>query len=124
MFDELKGDKTITLQIFGKNVQSLKAETREDELIEELKCFDWDFVLLSETWRPSLSERWHTEEGHMFCGSGGSDGKNGVAIMIHRRWRSKFKAFHAISDCLCAVDVDIPDEKIRFIHLFSTWRMF
>ena len=46
-----------TLRIFGKNVQSLKSDTREDELLAELECFEWDMLFLSETWRSQKKER-------------------------------------------------------------------
>ena len=118
IFDEFKGDKSITLQIFGKNVQSLQNQTREDELLEELKDLEWDFVVLSETWRPDRQERWFTKEGHMFCGSSGTEGKRGVAILMHCRWKSCFKSFHAISDRICAVDVKIAGCQLRIISTY------
>ena len=110
--------KIISLQIFGKNVQSLQTDAREDELLEELECFDWDVVLLNETWRSQKQERWTTKEGHMFCGSGGTEGSRGVAVMLNRRWTKGFKAVHNISDRICAVDVKIHGQVVRFISAY------
>ena len=45
---------SIILEINGKNVQSLHAKHREEELLTELGTIKWDVVLLSETWREEL----------------------------------------------------------------------
>ena len=97
---------------------SLQTEAREDELFAELAITDWDIVLLSETWRGAKEEVWKTSEGHLFIGSGGTLGRRGVAVIIHRRLATGFKAFHAVNERLCAVDIDIKGTKCRFISAY------
>lgn len=117
-FDEFKGDKSITLQIFGKNVQSLQTNERESELFEELECFEWDIILLNETWRSMKQEKWSSEDGHVFCGSGGTEGGRGVAILLNKRWSKSCKAVHCVSDRVCAVDVNFGGRVVRFISAY------
>ena len=117
-FDEFKDVRNIDLHIFGKNVQSLQTDAREKELLEELGCFDWDIVLLNETWRSQAQERWTTDEGHMFCGASGEEQCRGVAILVNRRWVRGYKAFLRVSDRLCAVDIKIDGRTFRFISAY------
>ena len=75
-------------------------------------------MLLSETWRPDRQERWFTNEGHMFCGSSGTEGRKRVAILVHSRWTKAVKAFHAVGDRICAIDVKIAGYGLRFISVY------
>ena len=109
---------TVNLQVFGKNVQSLQSNDREQELFEELRTFSWDVLLLSETWREKAQERWRSEDGHMFCGAGGKKGEQGTGVILHRRWVKGFRAFHAISERVCAIDVDMEGRRMRFIAVY------
>ena len=115
-FGELGSE--VVLTILGKNVQSLQTEAREDELFSELRQVEWDVVLLSETWREKARERWKAGDGHMFCGTGGAKGAKGTGILLHRRWVKGFRAFYAISDRVCSIDVDIKGQKIRFVAVY------
>ena len=76
--DDEVSDAVISLDIIGKNVQSLQTELREEELMAELRTIKWDVVLLNETWREKKQERWRTEDGHSFCGAGGKTGEQGL----------------------------------------------
>ena len=51
----------------------------------------------------------------MFLGSGWGNGRRGVAVIIHKRHAKGFKAFHAISERVCAADVDIHGLRLRVI---------
>ena len=99
---------------------SLQATAREDELFTELELdhAEWDVVLLNETWREKKEEVWKNAAGHLFLGAGGMLGQRGVAIIMHRRLEARFKAFHAVSERLCAADVDIEGAKCRFISVY------
>ena len=48
----------------------------------------------------------------------GRSGENGTGILLHRRWAKGFQAFHAASDRVCAVDVEIEGQKIRLIAVY------
>ena len=83
-----------------------------------MHILDADIVMLTETWREKERERWFSEDGHMFCGAGGSRGEKGTAIMIHRRWRSHFPQFQAVHKRICLVDLDIHGSKLRLLAVY------
>ena len=104
--------------ILTKNIQSLLSDAREREFFAELQVRRWDAVLISEIWREKRRERWKTEEGHMFFGSGGSRGEKGTGLILHRRWVSNFRAFHAVNHRVCAVDFDARGHKLRLVAVY------
>ena len=120
--DSVAGRSGLHFTALLKNVMSIMTEEREQILFSELEVVDWDIVLLNETWRPSKEEIWTTSR-HLFLASGGTRGSNGVAVLLHRRWVKGFRAFHAISERLCALDVDIQKKRFRFIVVYmpTSW---
>jgi hypothetical protein len=105
-----------------KNVMSILTEEREQILFRELETIQWDVVLVNETWRECKEEIW-TISGHLFLGSGGTRGSKGVAILLHRRWVKGFRAFHAISERLCALDLNIRGKQTRTaaVYMPTSW---
>ena len=83
------------LKFILKNVMSLNAQHREDELFEEMKMIEWDLAFLNEKWREAKEEVWTSEEGHLFCGSGGFAGHCGEAVVINSKCNARLRAFHA-----------------------------
>ena len=104
--------------ILTKNVQSIQKDDRLRELFVEMETTEWDILLVTETWREKSRETWTSADGHLFCGSGGIKGSQGVAITLHQRWRTFFKCFHAINARICAMDVRIRDRNFRFIAVY------
>ena len=39
------------MRLYTKNVQSVMTQERLQELMEELKMFEWDIIVRTETWR-------------------------------------------------------------------------
>ena len=117
-FDNIVKDEVTTLKFVGTNLQSMQTSAREEELLAELEVLEWDIVFLNETWRAPRQERWKTQSGHLFCGSGGTTGSRGVAIMMNKRLTSGFKAFRAVSDRLCFVDCRISGYLFRLISVY------
>ena len=54
----------------------------------------------------------------MFCGAGGKKGEKGIGILLHNKLVKFFKTFHAVSNRLGAVDVDIGSCWLRFIAVY------
>ena len=106
------------LRCITKNVQSLQTPDRERELFAELRVITWDVLFLNETWRESKEEIWKSEDGHLFMGAGGTIGERGVAIILNHRLTKGFKAFHAVSERVCAVDVSVFGCKLRLISAY------
>ena len=117
-FDRPNNEKVTNLKILSKNLQSIQTDEREEELLAELDTLEWDIVFMNETWRSKTQERWKTKEGHIFCGSGGSHGSKGVAVLLHSKWSRGFKAFQASSDLLCWVDCTISTSPCRLISVY------
>ena len=87
-------------------------------MIEELELETWDVAVLTETWREGREEVLDLPEGHLFLGSGGTRGERGVAILIHKRWKSGFRAFTAISERLALADFDIGGRNFRVAGVY------
>ena len=83
-------DNKIELEIVGKNVRSLQAGLRKEDLLTGLRTITRDILLLSEKWREKKQERWKTENEHTFCGAGGVKVEQGVATLLHRCWARDF----------------------------------
>ena len=74
-------------------------------MFAELRSCEWDFALVNEKCRCGKEELWkHPEDGHLFLGSGGTEGERGVAIIVHRSKVQGFKGFATKSERACAVD--------------------
>lgn len=115
---ELDDDGMLYLRLLAKNVQSIQNEDRENELFAEAELLQWDLMMLSETWRKTKEEVWRSSAGHLFLGAGCPDGRRGVAIVVHARHAKGFRAFHAVNERVCAVDIDVQGIKLRIISVY------
>ena len=41
-----------------------------------------------------------------------------MAIILHKRWVKAFRAFHATSERVCALDLDIHRKRFRFLLVY------
>ena len=90
----------LPFQLILKNVRGLTNDDRLQELLEEalLTTFDWDIIMLTETWRTSAREYFTTNDGHLFASAGCDAGRRGVAFLINKHWRSSIKEFGVINE--------------------------
>ena len=122
--EQIVNDRENVLQeqlvtFIGKNVQSLQSEDRFDELLIELRELEkWDFVLLNETWREKAEEMIELDDGHLFIGAGGTPGRSGVAVILHRRWVKSLTLFEPVCDRIMFVDCFVRGFKIRIICVY------
>ena len=72
-----------------RNARSLQTEERFEEMLTECKGMKWDAVLFNETWREAAEEITKLIDGNTWFGSGGSIGKRGVGILLHKKWGLK-----------------------------------
>ena len=79
-----EGEDNKHIRCILKKFMSLQTEHRENGFFQELKDTRWDFVFLNGTWREKKEELWKNADGHRFLGSGGTHGRNGVAILMHK----------------------------------------
>ena len=72
--------------IYGKNVQSIQTDERLHEMFTKVELMQhWDVILLNETCREIKEEQFITDAGHLFVGSGGTNGQKGVGVIFHSR---------------------------------------
>ena len=112
-----EGHQMTKLRLMLKNVMSIQGENRLTELMEELRSTERTVAMLTETWLECKEEIWKTNDGHMFMGSGGQKGTRGVTIILHRRLVAGWKAFHAIDERVCAVDLDFNGVRFRWAYM-------
>ena len=103
--NDSSSENQICLSVYSKNCRSLKSDTDVGELLEELKYVQWDAILLNETWRVEPREEWDTEEGHRFFATGCPQGRRGVAVLLHRRWKRNVINVERISERLMYIDL-------------------
>ena len=104
--------------VLEKNCRGLKNADRFDELMKEAENTWWDLLLLNETCREQVKEKWKSEQGHIFAGCGHISGRKGVAIVLHSRWQSYLSAFNAINERICSMDFTAFGTKIRAISVY------
>ena len=94
-------------------------EDRLSELEEEeLKRFDWDFVLLTETWRAEQEEVFYLEDEHLFLAAGGTKGKGGVAVIVNKKWKSGFRAWRAINERIGVLELDVLGVRLTIVAVY------
>ena len=75
-----------------KNVRSIQAETRFEEMMHEVSDCAWDLLAVNETWREEKEEIFKLNSRHTWFGSGGVAGKHGVGVLLNERWVLKKKS--------------------------------
>ena len=97
-----KNDEFIHVHTITKNVQSIRDPSRFEDFLVELNHVEYDFLLLSETWRGEPEEVLTSPHGDMLYLSGGSCSK-GVGICVSKRMQQLMSniSFHAISPRIC-----------------------
>ena len=101
----------------AENMRSLRSSERLDELIRELHRFDWDVILISETWRQS-KEVWETQQGHIMVESGQFVNKHGVAILLNKRWKNQINWVHCESELIVAMSISVNKHPIVLMSVY------
>ena len=105
------------LHVFCKNAR-LSSEERLVQVLSELDCIDWDFVLFSET-RTELADR-VLRGGHRLITNLGDCNSAGVGILVHARWTRCIRKVHMVSDRVMAIDVSIAQYSVRIRAVYIT----
>ena len=63
--DEKAINKEVTFIVLQRNMRSMHSSERIEEMICELEGYQWDAILLSETWRQDKAEIWETPHKHI-----------------------------------------------------------
>ena len=113
-------EEFVQLHVVSKNLQSIQGKERFEDFMVELDTFEFDLLLLSETWRGEKEEHFTTTGGHKVFLSGGSPGKRGVGICVARKLLDKMNGilFSSYSDRVCTLHFKLG--TIRF-QIFSCY---
>ena len=109
--------KRTTFTVLQKNMRSMSANDRLDELIKELYRVEWDVILISETWRQS-KQIWETQQRHIVVESGQFVNKHGVAILLNKRWKNQIKWVHCESERIVAMSISVNKHPIVLMSVY------
>ena len=84
----------------------------------EIDLVEWDVVLVSETWREEVEEYDTLESKHIWFGSGGTRGKHGVGILVHKRWSNHVRGWRAINTRIGVLDIDVGPWKLSVFVVY------
>ena len=112
-----KHTETLHAEVWFLNTCSLQA-AKEDDLISEMRGFPWRAIGIAETWRGLGREEYVREDGHLFLGSGGTEGRCGVACLIHAAWKDKVVDWEPVSERLLRVDFSFNDVRMRLVVVY------
>ena len=91
----------------------------------ELDTFEFDLLLLSETWRGDREEHFTTTGGHKVFLSGGSPGRRGVGICISKKLLNKIDSvlFFCYSDRVCVLHFTLGTIQFQVFSCYmpTTW---
>ena len=125
------GNYGSSVVILSYNMHSVSSQERLEMLLEELSEIYWDVIVLVETWRDSICEKFTLETGHYWYGSGGLKGSCGIGFLVNERHQRH--DFEAISPrlgylnikfgaCRCRIfgvylpDSGYPDEEVEEVY--------
>ena len=74
----------VQLHVVSKNLRSIKSSDRFHDFVAEVDRYQFDLLLVAETWRCEQEENFLTADGHRLFLSGGSVGRHGVGIVVKR----------------------------------------
>ena len=75
---------------------------------------------MSETWRPDKSEIWETLQKHIFTGAGKYDNKQGVGIMLNKKWRQKIIDTEYINERAITATIVVNHQCIKLMSVYFT----
>ena len=114
----------IQLHVLTKNLQSIRDQSRWEDLLAEFDVCDCDVAFFSETWRSERQQCFETSSGGRIFLSGGAS-RQGVGIGISARlWRLiKDVSFHAYSSRVCLLNFSICDLKFSMLSVYfpTSW---
>ena len=110
----------VQLHVVSKNLQSIKSSDRFHDFVAEVDRYQFDLLLVAETWRGEPEENFLTADGHRLFLSGGSVGRHGVGIVVKRSLYAQMSnvVFHAYSDRLCSLHFTL--DRVPF-QIFSCY---
>ena len=101
-----------------KNSRSLSSDERFEEVFAEMSGSKWDAIIFNETWRGEKEEFHTLHNGHLWFGSGGSAGKHGVGILLHRRWAQCVHSWRALGQRLGVLELKLSNHKISIVAVY------
>ena len=118
----------VHLHVISKNLQSIKSTDRFQDFLAEVDRYQFDLLLVGETWRGEHEETFLTANGHRFFLSGGSIGRHGVGIVVGRSLYQCMSnvEFHAYSDRLCSLHFSLENVSFQVFSCYmpTSWEPY
>ena len=109
-------------------MQSIKSIDRFHDFLAEVDRYQFDVLLVAETWRGEREEHFFTANGHRLFLSGGSAGRHGVGIVIGRSFYRRMSnvVFHAYSDRLCSLHFTLDHVSFQIFSCYmpTSWEPY
>eukprot|EP00973_Karenia_brevis_P077585 10781249-Karenia_brevis.AAC.1 len=78
----------------------------------------WDAIFFNETWREYKSESDTLHNNCMWFGSGGTSGKHGVGILLHRSWGKFVQSWRAVSERLGVLEINARSLRLSLLVVY------
>ena len=116
--DDDTRNKEVTFIKLQNNLRSMHSSEKTEEMVSELEGYRWDAILLSQTWRHEQAEIWETHHKHIFMGAGNYDNKQGVGIMLNKRWRKRIIDTEYINERAITTTVLVNRQHIKLMSVY------
>ena len=114
----------IRLHVLTKNLQSIRDQSRWEDLLAEFAMCDCDVVFFTETWRSERQQCFEMPTGGRLFLSGGAS-RQGVGIALSSKmWRQiEDVSFHAYSSRVCLLNFSICAVKFSVLSVYfpTSW---
>ena len=87
-------------------------------MIRELEGSRWDATFLRETWWQDKEETWETHHKHIFMGGGRYDNKQGVGIMLNKKWRQRIIDTEYINERAISTTIVVNHQRIKLMSVY------
>ena len=116
--DEKTNNNDVTFIVLQKNMRAMHSSERIEEMICELESFQWDALLLCETWRHDKAEIWETHHKHMFMDAGKYDNKHGVGVLLNKKWKQTIFDTEYIKECAISTTIVVNRQRIKLMSVY------
>ena len=114
-----KKNKVTELHIATYNVRTLSEDCHLTSLENEIKHIKWDIIGISEMRRPG-ENLMELASKHILFNKGTDQKERGVGFLVHKNLQGNIQEFHATSDRVASVTINISKRyKIKIIQIYA-----
>ena len=114
----------VKLHVVSKNVQSIRADRRLEDMLSEVALCQFDLLCLSECWRADGEECIESVHGDLVYLSGGCMYR-GVGVVVFAQFRKRIEhvSFHAYGPRVCVLKFCVGELKCECFSVYfpTSW---